>query len=78
MTENQLLIEIGTALEVDPSALNTETVNTDIEQWDSLGHISILARLDSLFANVTERYPELAEVTSIIEIINVLKRDGQL
>lgn len=77
MTEEQLLVEIGAALEVDVGTLNIQTVNTDIEQWDSLGHISILARLDSLFANVTERFPELAEATTIMEILNVLKRDGQ-
>ena len=78
MTEEQLLVEIATALEVSADSLSIQTVNSDIEQWDSLGHISILARLDSLFANVTERYPELAEATSIMEILSVLKRDGQL
>lgn len=78
ITEEQLLIEIGAALEVDVGTLSIQTVNSDIEQWDSLGHISILARLDSLFTNVTERYPELSEATSIIEIVGVLKRDGHL
>jgi len=78
MTENQLLGEICAALEIDLSVLTLDSVSTDIEQWDSLGHITILARLDSLFENVTERYPELAEATSIAEILEVLKRDGQI
>lgn len=78
MTENQLLGEISAALEIDLSVLTLDSVSTDIEQWDSLGHITILARLDSLFENVTERYPELAEATSIAEILEVLKRDGQI
>ena len=63
ISSEQLASEIATALEVDPALVTINTVSTDLEEWDSLGHITILTRLDDLFDNISERVPELAEAT---------------
>lgn len=69
---DQLILEIAQALEVEASSLTVETTSEQVETWDSLGQISILARLDDLLDNVTERLPKLAEASSVKEIADIL------
>jgi hypothetical protein len=47
-----------------------------IEEWDSLGHISILARLDQTFDNITETLPDLASALSVSEMHKLLTDGG--
>jgi acyl carrier protein len=49
-----LITEIASALEISESEITPESDSSMIEEWDSLGHISILARLDQTFDNITE------------------------
>jgi len=72
ITESELIDEISAALEVDTNLLSMDTVSTDVDQWDSLGHITILTRLDDKLDNVSERAPELAEAMSVREIWSIL------
>jgi acyl carrier protein len=59
-----LMKEIAEALELPESAITPESDNTTIEEWDSLGHISILSRLD------------LASAVSVAEICQLLSNNG--
>lgn len=68
----ELIQLISEALEISSDQVNIETVNTDIEEWDSLGQIAILARLDEKFADVTEKVPDLASATSVRELHRLL------
>lgn len=72
ISESDLLAEIAAALEIDCAGLTIDSMSSDIEQWDSLGHITILTRLDEMFENVTEQAPSLAEAMSVREIWNIL------
>lgn len=56
------------ALEIAPKRITDETQASDIEEWDSLGHISILVALDEVVPGVLESVPELASATSISEL----------
>ena len=67
-----LITELAIALEVPATTLTENTHASDIEQWDSLGHISILAHLDRKFDNITENCPDLASATSVKEILMIL------
>lgn len=69
---NELVQLISEALEISIDQVNAETVSTDIEEWDSLGQIAILARLDEKFADVTERVPDLASATSVRDLHRLL------
>lgn len=71
-----LIKEIAEALELSESAITPESDNTTIEEWDSLGHISILSRLDLSFDNITERVPDLASAVSVAEICKLLSDNG--
>jgi hypothetical protein len=75
ITVEQLCVEIATALEVDPSRIVPDTTSSDVEEWDSLGHISILTRLDAVLNDVTERVPDLATATSVPELMALLSSD---
>jgi len=72
-----LIKEIAVALEVPELEISIDSDSSSVEVWDSLGHISILARLDSVFENITERIPELASATSVREL-HKLMNDGGL
>jgi hypothetical protein len=78
MLIDQIIRELEVALELGFGSLNESTRSEDVPEWDSLGHITILAKLDSLFDNVSERVPELVEASSVSEILAALKRDGRL
>lgn len=73
ITVEQLCEEIAAALEVNSSQITADTTSSEVEEWDSLGHISILTRLDALLDDVTERVPDLATATSVPEIVTLLR-----
>ena len=76
MQINELLIEIAAALEVDAVVVLPESQIGSIEEWDSLGHISILSRLDLVYDNITERVPDLASCTTVLEMHKLLEQNG--
>ena len=76
MEIEQLINEIAAALEIDMACVSPESDSTMIEEWDSLGQISILSRLDSAYDNITERVPDLASAVSVAEIFRLLKANG--
>lgn len=71
-----LIKEIALALEVPELEISIDSDSSSVEVWDSLGHISILARFDSVFENITERIPELASATSVREIHKLMNEGG--
>lgn len=74
--QTDLLIEsVAAALEIDKTKLNTTTRQSDIEEWDSLGHISILAKLDEVFSDISVRRPEISEADSIQRLMDIVGTD---
>jgi acyl carrier protein len=69
---NGLITGITEALEVEAHQVNIDTKSSDLEEWDSLGHISIMVFLDKSFNEATERAPALASATSVREIADIL------
>ena len=70
---SELLSGIADALEVDKSLITEDSTSKDLEEWDSLGHISIMSFLDKQFNEITERVPDFASATSVREIDKLLK-----
>jgi acyl carrier protein len=73
--QQMVLRGIAEALEVDESAVDIESASGDLEEWDSLGHISIMSFLDKSFGEITERVPDFASATSVREIIALLEQN---
>jgi uncharacterized protein YaaN involved in tellurite resistance len=76
MKIEDLLNEIAVALEISKERLSPETTSEQIDEWDSLGQISILARLDLVYDDITERVPDLATALSVQELYRYLKAAG--
>jgi len=71
------LIEcLESALEVEVGSLDMSSTQESVEEWDSLGHISILATLDDLFSDITERQPELVDATTLSGIVEILRGES--
>ena len=63
---------ISVALGANLSEISIETTSYDIDEWDSLGHLSILQELDLKYNDITERVPELASVSTVKEIVDLV------
>ena len=67
---------IEEALEIDSGLVNENSSMNDIEEWDSLGHLSILLKLDEELGGEAGGIKELAEAKSVNEIFEILKSKG--
>ena len=74
--EKEIIKLVCNALEADSSEVSIETTSYDIDEWDSLGHLSILQALDEKYNDVTERVPELASVMNVKEIVDLVISDS--
>jgi len=67
-----LLVE---ALQVPSDLITPELAFGDLPQWDSLGHMDIMLRLEERF-NVEINADTIAQLTSIPEICRYLQERG--
>ena len=60
---------------MESSTLNANSRSSDIEEWDSLGHISVMSYLDRTYNEITERVPDFASATSVQDILDLLNQN---
>lgn len=66
----QLVRELlASCLEVDVSIISNEATRENTEGWDSVIHLSLLGLLEDNHSGILDRYPQLAEATSIADIV---------
>ena len=70
--EQKILNVIAKSLELDNSQITIETTSNDLEEWDSLGHLSLLMELDKAFNDVSEKAPQLASASTVKEIVDAV------
>ena len=70
--EQKILNVIAKALDIDVSKISLETTSNDFEEWDSLGHLSLLMELDNNFDTVSEKAPQLASASTVKEIVDAV------
>lgn len=71
MTINDFLQLMDKTLVVNEK-LTLNTKRNDVEEWDSVGQISILSMLKKIFG-VTLEMEELATLETIQDIVNILR-----
>jgi len=71
--QSEVIATIEKALEMKPGLLSEATRSEEVENWDSLGQLSILVALDKLFDGKIANITEMAEADSIPKIIDNLK-----
>ena len=73
ISSDDLLKVVADGLEVDLSDISMETKASDLSDWDSLGHLNLLMKLDENFNDISEKVPNLASVSSVQEIYDLIK-----
>lgn len=73
MTEKELFKLIKTSLKTSKK-IDLKSASTNIEEWDSLGQLSILTTLDKRFKNKASKLTKLATAETVKDIVSVLKK----
>lgn len=77
MTQSEALEWVARLFEEPPGRLTPETGRADIEAWDSLGVLTLMAGLDSDFG-VMVSDEELQEIERVGDILEVLRKYDKL
>tara|TARA_B110000438_G_scaffold303581_1_gene365778 strand:+ start:5663 stop:5905 length:243 start_codon:yes stop_codon:yes gene_type:complete len=78
MTINELFNIIEESISIDKDEITDETSTENVAGWDSLGHITLLSELDEITDGASADIPELANVSSVKELIAILKDNNLL
>jgi acyl carrier protein len=73
-SKSDVIRTIEKALEVRTGSVDESTRAEDVSEWDSVGHLSILASLDKLFGGKVGQVPELASANSVEKILSELEK----
>jgi acyl carrier protein len=77
MTANEALEWIAELFEEPVENITAETPRDEIPAWDSLGILTLMARLDEDFEILLEE-EEVQELRSVGDILDALRRHGKL
>lgn len=72
MTENEFLVCVAEALELELEQISLETITEDLEAWDSLGHLTILFALDKASGGKASKIDGLSGMTKLDDIFRAL------
>lgn len=78
MKLSELIEKVEDALELDAGSVSMESSSENIEDWDSLGHITILGMLDDATDGASADIVDLTQATSIAEIVQIMTDNGLL
>lgn len=76
MNQDDFLIAVSKALEVDRTKINMKLKIGDLEEWDSLGHLTILSSLDSLTEGKASEINNFGALESLQQIWTALNDAG--
>ena len=77
MTTAEALGWVADVFEESPESLTPETPRAGIKMWDSLGMLTLIARLDAE-CGILLSDDDLQELRSVGDILEVLRRFGKL
>ena len=78
MKLSELIEKVEGALELDAGSVSMESSSENIEDWDSLGHITILGMLDDATDGASADIVDLTRASSMVEIVQILTDNGLL
>ena len=65
---------IAKALKIKVSKINLNSGMSVIEEWDSLGHLSIPIALNKKLGKKSNQYKNLANATTVKDLIKILEK----
>jgi len=63
-------------LEIEDAQVTSETIFRDLEQWDSLAYLSVIAMIDEEF-DIQIEGAEFKELKTIGDLINEIEKKGK-
>ena len=72
MNQEEFLSTIAEALDLE--AITMDGSQENIEEWDSLGHLSILSALDAKLGGEAAKLNELSKANSVKDLYNHLSK----
>ena len=76
--KEKLFLIISKALKVSKNKINMNLKIDEIEEWDSLGHLEILIKIDKETQGKASKIKNLSSCSSVIEIYKNLKKNKLL
>jgi acyl carrier protein len=73
---NEILTWVAEVFETPADRIRPETKRDEIEAWDSLGILTLIARMDEDF-QVLLTEDEIQQLRSVADIVEVLHKHGQ-
>jgi len=77
MTLLEALEWIANLFEEAVEKIKPETTRDEIDAWDSLGVLTLIAALDEKF-NIVMTEKEIEELKKVNDILDILRRNGKL
>jgi acyl carrier protein len=74
MTDKDIFQLIKKSLKTK-SKVDINSTSKNIQEWDSIGHLIFLSKLDEKFKGETAKIINIATATSTKKIINILKKN---
>lgn len=74
---NQVLAWVADIFETPAEKIRLGTKKEDIEAWDSLGVLTLLARLDEEY-QILLTEEEIQQLKSVEDILDILRKRGKL
>ena len=66
---------IAKALKIKVSKINHKSGMSVIEEWDSIGHLSILIAIQKKLGKKSNQYKNLANATTVKDLIKILEKN---
>ncbi|HIL27539.1 MAG TPA: hypothetical protein EYG21_09205 [Nitrospinaceae bacterium] len=74
--QTEIIKIIENALRLSSGVLKEDSSAENVDDWDSLGQLSILVALDKNFKGKISGISKMAEANSVIKILNILKENS--
>jgi acyl carrier protein len=74
--ESAVIEIIEKALRLDDGVIKIDSSSENMDDWDSLGQLSILVALDKHFEGKISRISEMAEANSVSKILHILEENS--
>ncbi len=76
MTEDNLIKIFCNSLKIDAKDVNINSKSDDIEEWDSLAHLTFLSAIDKETSGEASKIENLGEKYSLKEILDTLNKNN--
>ena len=76
-TEQEIIAMVAEAFSVEAADLTAESSRDEVEEWDSMGMLMLMAEFDERYGLVVEE-KVLAELETVADIIRLVQTKGNV